>query len=313
MLSFSYTIALQLRENLNIVNRLRTQILSFPLPPKTETKLAWEGIAIRTWATLSLAGLDAPKHEVATILANPVGRTTAITSIIGLRSAYDFIHSQWRANPLPVSIAALETLFTLAYPHPNDTRLFTIVEPSLKELLSYVDAQEEHPVVQAAIAHIHILTITELPEPGVFARLVHYLFLAKFGFDIRGWITPERVWQVDGATYTRIIDAYRRDHTLTQWIEYIAQSMQTNLETLAADIRESRFHIEYPASFWNLSDRQKEILSLMAAPNTTITNRQVHKRFKVSQITASRDLAKLTSLGLLYPHGKGRAVYYTKI
>lgn len=312
MLSFSYTISLQLRETLNIVNRLRTQILTLPLPPKTETKLIWEGIAIRTWATLSLADYDVPKHEVATILANPTGPARAITTILGLRSAYDFVHSQWRANPRQISLSALETLFTIT--HPRDTRLFAIVEPSLKELLSYLDAQEEHPVIQAGIAHIHILTIPELPESGVFARLVHYLFLAKYGFDTRGWVTPERVWQADTAAYTRLVAAYTHgDHTLTQWLEYIAQSMQTNLETLATDIRESRFHIEYPAAFWELSDRQKEILALMDTPDATITNRKAHKRFKVSQITASRDLSKLTSLGLLYPHGKGRSVYYTKI
>jgi DNA-binding transcriptional ArsR family regulator len=311
MLSFSYTIALQLRETLNTVNRLRTQILALPLSPKTETKLIWEGVAIRTWATLSLAGLDAPKHEVATILANPVGKTRAITTILGLRSAYNVIHDQWRANPRPVSLPALETVFTLIY--PRDTRSFARIEPSLKELLSYLDTKEEHPVVQAAIAHMHILTIRELPEPGVFARLVHYLFLAKYGFDIRGYVTAERVWQDDTATYTRLIDAYIKDHTLTRWLEYIAQSMQTTLETTLTDIQESRFHIEYPASFWELSDRQKEILKCMENPQASMTNRQVHKRFKVSQITASRDLSRLTSLGLLYPHGKGRSVYYTKI
>ncbi len=45
----------------------------------------------------------------------------------------------------------------------------------------------------------------------------------------------------------------------------------------------------------------------------TITNKKVQKLFKVSQITASRDLAKLASVGLLFTHGKGRSVYYTKV
>lgn len=311
MLSFSYTIALQLRETLNTVNRLRTQILTLPLTSKTETKLIWEGIAIRTWATLSIAGLEAPKHEIATILANPVKATLAVTTIVGLRNAYDFIHAEWRANPRPVSLSAFETLFFFSY--PKNTRLFSLIEPSLKELLSYLNAQEEHPIIQAGIAHMHILASPDLPEPGLFARLVHYLFLAKYGFDIRGYATPERIWQTDMATYKRLTETYTQDHGLTQWLEYIAQSMQTNLETILADIQESRFHIEYPASFWELSDRQKEILRIMDSPEAAITNRHIHKRFKVSQITASRDLSKLTSLGLLYPHGKGRAVYYTKI
>ncbi len=311
MLSLSYTSTLQLRDTLNTVNRLRSQILTLPIPPKTEAKLAWEGTAIRTWATLSLAGYDIQKHEVATILANPVKPTPAVARILGLRRTYDAIHREWRANPRPVSLSALEMLYSLSCPH--DTGSFSIIEPALKELLSYLGAQEEHPVIAAAIAHMYIMTIPKFTEPGICARLTHYLFLTKYGFDIRGWITPERIWQTDAATYTRFINTYQNDHTITKWIEYIAQSMQTNLEALAADITESRFHIEYPASFWTLSDRQKEILTLMNVPNASITNRYIHKRFKVSQITASRDLAKLTALGLLYPHGKGRAVYYTKI
>jgi DNA-binding transcriptional ArsR family regulator len=311
MLSFSYTTELQLKETLNATDRLRMQILSLPLSPKTETKLIWEGIAIRTWATLSLAGYTAPKHEIATILANPVKSSAAVATIVGIKNAYIFIHTEWRANPRPITLAALETLFTLT--HPRDTRSFSTIEPQLKELLTYLTTEEEHPVIQAAIAHMAILTMPELTEPGLFARMVHYLFLAKYGFDLRGYITPDRVWQTDMSTYTRLIEAYPKNHTLTLWLEYIAQSMLTNLEALVSDITESRFHIEYPPSFWELSTRQKEILKLMDMPSASITNREVHKRFKVSQITASRDLAKLTSLGLLYPHGKGRSVYYTKI
>ena len=311
MISFSYTVSLQLRDSLTHITRLRTQILSLPLQPKNEMKLLWEAVAIRTWATLLLSGYDVPKYEVATILANPTKATNSVTKIMGLRTAYDFIHREWRANPRPVSLSALETLFTMSY--PRDTRFFSRIEPSLKELLSYLGAEEEHPIIQAGIAHMYLLTIPDLPEPGMFARLVHNLLLSKYGFDIRGYITPERIWQSDETTYKRLITAYTRDHTLTRWLEYIAQSMQTTLESLAADIQESRFHIEYPTAFWELSSRQKEILKSMDNPEVAITNRQIHKQFKVSQITASRDLARLTTLGLLYPHGKGRSIYYTKI
>lgn len=310
-MQFSYTISLQLRDTLNTINRLRSHILSFPLNPKTEIKRTWEGLSIRIWASLSLAHFDVPKHEIATILANPVRPTHAVALIRGLRTAYDYIHEDWRANPRPVSLSALETLFTYCY--PNEPRLFGLIEPSLKKLLAYIEAEEEHPVIQAAIAHIYIASIQELPDPGLFARLVHYLFLAKYGYDIRGYVTPDRTWQSDPTTYRHLIEEYGRTNTMTKWLEYVAASMQTNLEAIAGDIQESRFHIEYPPQFWGLSQRQKEIIRILDNPEATITNRQVHARFKVSQITASRDLAKLTTLGLLYPHGKGRSIYYTKI
>ncbi len=65
-------------------------------------------------------------------------------------------------------------------------------------------------------------------------------------------------------------------------------------------------------SFFDLNERQKEIISLVDKPNSKISNKHVQKIFNVSQITASRDLAKLASLGLLFAISKGRSTFYTK-
>jgi predicted HTH transcriptional regulator len=63
---------------------------------------------------------------------------------------------------------------------------------------------------------------------------------------------------------------------------------------------------------YQLSLRQKQILSLAEPPNTLVSNKLVQDTFRISQITASRDLAKLASLGLLIPHGHGRSTSYSK-
>lgn len=319
MLSFSYTTSLQLRDLLGQIDRLRTQILTLPLSQKTEAKLAWEAAAIRTWATLSLAGIDIPKHEVATILANATKKNPGTALIYAQRTSYNWIHETWRANAKPVTISTLESLYYLLFGEKRASREnFAGIEKSLRELLQYLDAKQEHPAIQSAIVHIQLLTrppdlVPEWDEHGLFARAASYLFLSKYGYDIRGWIMPERVWLAVPATYRHLQDQYRKSENLTMWLEYIAESMVTNLTAIARDIEESAFHIEFPASFWNLTDRQKDILHALEEPNAKITNRMAQQKFRISQITASRDLAKLTSMGLLYPHGKGRSVYYTKI
>jgi Fic family protein len=53
-------------------------------------------------------------------------------------------------------------------------------------------------------------------------------------------------------------------------------------------------------------------MAIVDRPGTRITNKMVQKHFKVSQITASRELAKLATLGLIISIGKGRSIYYTK-
>lgn len=319
MLAFSYTTSLELRELLNQIDSLRTQLLTLPLPPKTESKLKWEATAIRTWATLSLAGLDIPKHEVATILANATKKNPGTAMIYAERTAYDWIHDNWRGNPKPITIGAMETLFMTLYGEKQAARnMFSAVEKNLHELLLYLDTKQEHPAIQSAIVHMQLLVrppdlVPKWEDNGLFARMGAYLFLAKYGYDVRGFIHPERVWLAVPATYAHLTDDYRTTGNLTMWLEYIAQSLVTNLTTIMEDIEASAFHIEFPASFWNITDRQKEILGALDEPGSKVTNRVVQKKFHLSQITASRDLTKLTSLGLLYPHGKGRSVYYTKI
>ncbi|OGK57462.1 hypothetical protein A3H83_03340 [Candidatus Roizmanbacteria bacterium RIFCSPLOWO2_02_FULL_39_8] len=62
----------------------------------------------------------------------------------------------------------------------------------------------------------------------------------------------------------------------------------------------------------SLNSRQREIIQMLEDPKSRITNKQVQKKFSVSQITASRDLAKLTIVGVLFSHGKGRSTWYSK-
>lgn len=310
MLSFSYTVDLQLEETLSSIDILRTRILSLPISMKSETKLQWESMAIRIWATLSLSDYNTPKQYVATILSHPTRLTRPVTLILNTRAAYDYIHSQWRGNPKPVTLSALETIFTLLY---GTSERFETHEHTWKELLEYLATEEKHPVVQAAIAHMHVLTLPDLTDAGLLARAVQYLYLAKSGYDIRGYIYPERAWLADKPTYMRLAGEYNENRLLSTWLLYIAGSLRDHLELLGKDIQESRFHISYTPAFWDLNDRQKEILALLTNPETSIRTKTVQKRFRTSQITASRDLTRLAALGLIYPHGKGRSIYYTKI
>jgi len=230
--------------------------------------------------------------------------------IYAIRIAYEYIHTIWRASPKPFNTGGAQTLFTLLYPHPE--KPFSALQEPISRLTTYLSAENAHPVIQASIAHLYILTMSRA-DLGLFARMTHYLILAKYGYDVRGLSAPDRQWQEDANTYTRLADNYRANGHMTTWLAFMAEHMRQNLELIARDMESSRFRIEFPPSFWALSDRQKDIVRLLEKPDMTITNRYVQKHFKVSQITASRDLTKLTTLGILYPHGKGRSVYYTKI
>lgn len=310
MISFSYTENAQQAETLATIDQLRAAILALPISIKSEQKLAWESMAIRIWATLGLSNYIMPKQYVATILAHPPKPTRSVQMILTMRQVYNYIHTTWRANPKPITISVFETIFQMLQ---QKSEKFSLYEDPCKELLEYLASGKEHPVLQAAIAHIHILTIPHSVIPGLFARAVHSLYLSKYGYDMRGYSYPEHNWYSDKATYTRLGQLYLTDHSLNTWLSFITESMRDHMEALAADMQASRFHMDVPPSFWQIHDRQKKLLTLMEAPDTAMTTKKVQKLFKISQITASRDLTRLASLGLLCPHGKGRSVFYSKI
>jgi Fic family protein len=115
------------------------------------------------------------------------------------------------------------------------------------------------------------------------------------------------------ATFKQVANLSRAEGNLTLWLEYFAFCIMTSLEKTAEVIKNQKFGKELPASFWKLNIRQKQILYYLENPDMKITNKEVQKMHGVSQITASRDLTELTTLGHLFARGKGRSVFYTKV
>ena len=98
---------------------------------------------------------------------------------------------------------------------------------------------------------------------------------------------------------------------LSEFIEFYIQALSIQAERSLVFIQK-RSNGQETDVLTKLSERQIKIFSLFDIPDVKITNRIVQREFGVSQITASRDLAKLFTLGLIYQKGRGRSVYYVK-
>jgi len=121
---------------------------------------------------------------------------------------------------------------------------------------------------------------------------------------VREMICFEEYFRRDMLTYKRVLDITKAKANLTLWLEYFAFAVMTTLEKKLEIIKNQRFQENLPSNFWKLNGRQREILDYLERPDLKITNKEVQKSHKVSQITASRDLSKLTNLGLLLPMEK---------
>jgi Fic family protein len=148
---------------------------------------------------------------------------------------------------------------------------------------------------------------------GRIGRLLSYLFLYRAGLDFRGMLNLEEYYKRDIITYKRMLDQAKIQGNMTTFIEYFALGVKTSLEVVLENIKNEKFQDNLPAKFWKLNSRQRSLMQTLENPEEKISNKDIQKRFGVSQITASRDLTHLSNLGLLLAHGKGRSVYYTKV
>lgn len=318
MLPIAYSVSETLKEHVGAVDTLRRLVLAAPVSPMNELKLRFQAMVNRIYGSLTLGGISISKHDILTTLTSPPKRPKPQEQqVLAYKQALEWIRSDWTANPKPITPAVVTALATmvLARPASSVERAFSPIEQEVRRVLDYLESRVDHPIIISAVAHAQLLAMpVGQDDVGRIARLTSSLFLAKFGYDLRGMLAPEKSWQEAPESYKRAHTTIAQTGQMTAWLEYCAKTQRVAIEELKRDIGHisQGVRTEVPASFWELNERQKAVLALLENPTATITNREVQKRFRVSQITASRDLTKLVSLGLLLPRGKGRAVKYLK-
>src|SRR3989344_2561864 len=311
MLELSYNLSLTLQDRLEKIDILRKDILLSPISPKTELQMRWDAMINRAYNSLALANSPLTKQETVKILTSSKAKfSREEEDALLYKKALDHISQKWLVPGKNVTVKDVLILYDIF------CRGRLIIPPSrIQELLDYIQAHEQHPVIQAGVASLGITRIQPFSDGnGRLSRLLPYLFLYKNGFDVRGLIEFEKSWSQDKETYLQALKIGLEAASITLWLEYFSNSLLKELTLIFGKIKtHTPENLGIHSSFWDLSDRQKAILNIVENPGTSITNRKVQKQFNVSQITASRDLSKLANLRLLFSHGKGRSVYYTKV
>lgn len=316
MLNISYTISPRLKEHLIKIENLRRQILLTPISPAKELRLRWEATFNRIYYSLKLSGNSLRKQEMLKLLTEITHRKmkSEQQEVLKFKQALDHIWQNWLGAGMAVNAQALIDIHRII----GNGRL-RVPKAGLQYLLDYLQTRSESPIIQAAIVNIEMEKMQLFEEKNkLLSYLASLVFLYKYGYDFRGFLAYEAQFSEDGnpsvGGYRENLARAQNSLSLTLWLEYFAACILKQAELLTQIIDKPKTQtLELRKSFWELNERQKSILGYLDQPQVTITNRQIQKRYKISQITASRDLAKLTNLGYLFSHGKGRSVSYTKI
>jgi Fic family protein len=309
-LTFSYRLSTPLTESLEQITALRQEILLTPLLPKTDLRYRWEALIEKIYWSLSLDGESLSKSEIVTILTDQKKKNLSPIEmdIYRYRYGYDYLHREWLGSKKPITARTIQRLYELI------GRGKLRDEASLKAIIEYMQSSTEHPVMQAAIILIELIKKEPFTKDNDrIARLAAYLFLYKYGYDVDESLVLGEFLKRESKTYEDILAKVSKDSNITPWLEFLARGIAAQLMEVRAKITEQNLEAYLPVNLFDLTDRQQAILSFLNKPGSRITNKKCTSLFKISQITASRELSKMASMGLLFTHGRGRSVYYTKV
>ena len=318
MLLVTYTLSPFLEDNLEKIDEIRKDLLLTPISLKIDLGLRWEAMLERIYWYLSLDGNPVPRSEIRRLLTLQniqKNLTPQQREVIDYKKAIHYISQNWLSSPEKITSKVILKLYNTTYfPTFGPPTDFAPVEESIQAFLVYLQQGKDHPVIASATAFIQLLHIGCFHAANErMARLLVYLFLYKYYYDFRGLLVLERDFRQNLSKYRNTYQAVLQTKNLTSWLEFFSESLHNSLEKVQENLKLLPFQVETTKPFWQLNNRQKEILTLLENPQETIANKKVQQILQVSQITASRDLAKLATLGFLFTHGKGRSVYYTKV
>jgi hypothetical protein len=317
MTPIAYTLSPYLQRYLNRLETIRQQIILYPLSPKRELGMQFQKTIDRVHFGLALREEHVHPEKIKTILANQFVfamqthqeyKDRLQTNILRYKQSLDYIKREWRLSSQTIRIETLLHIYSLT----GDPKI-NISTHELQDILTYLHASADNPFIQAALAKLQLRRL--LPDPTkteLFSTVSSYLFLYQSGMDCRGFLVLEKPWALERKLFNGYYTTAIAKPNVTGWLEYFVKTACVQLEETYQSFVQSQTKIE-EEKIGKLNERQKVIMTLLDDPQAIITNRTIQKIFHISAITASRDLAKLTVLGLLIQQGKGRSVRYTRI
>lgn len=290
---------------------LRKQLATLILPREVEFRSRWESRILRTYYAFSLYDLSLQRTKSIEYLSKPHAPTKRSTMDVLMRykDALSWIYYRWYITREETSFDDVRTLY-----HSIWTKGFTLDKVAYMNNLQFLQDRESHPIITSL--GMFLLTHSYAAESSYmlpFSHLLHYLYLCKTGWDFRGFVLLEDYLHTERAYFKDQLKKSLERNDATPWFEYatagFVQVTEHALQSMSITNKIQGISDQY----FRLSDRQRTILVLLEEPNAQITNKKVQQECGISQITASRELAKLVELGFIYPHGKGRSTTYMKV
>lgn len=187
----------------------------------------------------------------------------------------------------------------------------------LKGFLNWLGAEDKSmpPLVKIAIAHLWFLTLHPFDDGnGRLARALTDYLLSRFEkSELRFYSLSAQIQKEKSAYYDALEHAQRNTLDVTSWVVWFLRlqlrAIESASEILKGILDKARFWQNHAGEVFNA--HQREMLNrLLDGFDGNLTSSKWAKICKVSQDTASREIAALVAQGVLRQEGAGRSTHY---
>ncbi|PYC77807.1 cell filamentation protein Fic [Streptomyces tateyamensis] len=222
---------------------------------------------------------------------------------------------QWRRGPVYVTDARDPSIAAYTAPDAGDV-------PSLmEELVDWLnDGDEAHPLVRAAMAHLHLVSIHPWADGnGRMSRSLQTLMIAREGVlapefsSIEAWLgRPGNTWEYYRELGRRGSE-YLPDQDVSGWVRFNLTAYHQQAQTVQGRLDRSGQVWSLLADFVEAAGMDERVVT--ALHDVAMSGRVRRSRYEhaegLSVQQAQRDLRELVTAQVLEPVGRTRARYYT--
>jgi Fic family protein len=186
----------------------------------------------------------------------------------------------------------------------------------LSQFLSWINSpSKQHPIVQAAIAHLWFITLHPFDDGnGRLARAITDMMLSRSdGTGKRFYSMSAQIQREKESYYAILEETQKGTLDVTGWLlwflDCLSYAIKASASTVDSVLIKARFWQE--AAKYTITETQRKMLSLLLDDfKSNLTSSKWARICKVSQDTAIRDIKDLVQKNLLEQKGQGRSTHY---
>ena len=321
------------------IDRDRWLVDNVLLPPRHEVWMRREVSVKRAAGTTAIEGAGMSESQVNELFRRsaPAKPDEAERANINAAQAYEFIDYLSDQSDLDVDELVIRQinrellkgeseLLTPGVYRRGENKIGNYIPPNqgdvpalMRHFALWLRSKDDlHPVLKAGIAHIHLVAIHPFWDGnGRTARGLSVLILQRTPFHFRKLLSLEGFMATNRDQYLTEIERtlgprFSLEYDATRWLEFFANIVSANsgfLTKQMTDWHRMMDEMHKDLAQFELNYRQTDGLAY-AMRVGKITRSDYMEITGASPVTASRDLRRLSDLGILVPHGKTRDRIY---